>query len=421
MSPARRSLAARRAERALERDYEQLKTTTLRSVQRKLQSRRMHYDEADLEGFYNQAWHALYAKLSRDEEVENPGGFLAQAAFFRAVDDYRRLHPDQRAEHGDPAEVAASDNVEEHLDDVRKLREFIEAMSDRLSDRERRAAALCYLHGYTRPEAAQALGLSDSRMQKLMDVVSKKVGVFVGEIQSGGWCESRSSLMAAYALGVLDPEGERHRLAVAHLKTCSGCRAYVLRTRGIAAVVPPILLPWAVIKLPIAGLLAGANGAHASAAGGSGAASGGGGGGASSSSSSGGGGVGAAAVAAMAVVAAGAVAAGLVATGTIDVGGDDPKPPSVSARPATPAKPAAAAPAPAKAKPSAAAPAAKPKSKPKPKPKPKPKKRQAPATHPVVAPTPVAPAPSPAPIPAQTTTESAPLHDAAQEFSVEEG
>ena len=49
-------------------------------------------------------------------------------------------------------------------------------MRERLSERERQAAALCYLHGYSRPEAAEALGLAPKRMEKLMDGVSSKLG-----------------------------------------------------------------------------------------------------------------------------------------------------------------------------------------------------------------------------------------------------
>ena len=40
-----------------------------------------------------------------------------------------------------------------------------------------------------------------------MDAVSKKVGGFVRHIEAGAWCDSRRSLMNAYAFGVLDREG----------------------------------------------------------------------------------------------------------------------------------------------------------------------------------------------------------------------
>jgi hypothetical protein len=80
-------------------------------------------------------------------------------------------------------------------------------------------------------------------MEKIMDSVSKKVGGFVRDIESGLWCDRRRSLLNAYAFGVLDPDGERYPLAVSHLGECAGCRAYVRSVRGLAALVPPVAVP----------------------------------------------------------------------------------------------------------------------------------------------------------------------------------
>jgi hypothetical protein len=67
--------------------------------------------------------------------------------------------------------------------------------------------------------------------------------------------------MRAYAFGILDPEGERYELAVAHTRQCPACRAHVASLRGLAAVLPP---------LPLTLLLAGGGGALAGTAGGAG-------------------------------------------------------------------------------------------------------------------------------------------------------
>ena len=50
--------------------------------------------------------------------------------------------------------------------------------------------------------------------------------------------------MRAFAYGILDPQGERYRLALLHRSECPACRAYVLSLRGLAAVLPPV--PWLV-------------------------------------------------------------------------------------------------------------------------------------------------------------------------------
>jgi hypothetical protein len=139
----------------------------------------------------------------------------------RAIDDARRLDAQGRAvtyevtvEH--VADVARDFDVAARLDDDIKLRQFVEGLKERLTKRELEAAVLCYIHGYSRPEAAEILSVEPKRMEKIMDGVSKKVGGFVRRIETGAWCDSRRSLMNAYAFGVLDRNGERHRLASEH-------------------------------------------------------------------------------------------------------------------------------------------------------------------------------------------------------------
>ncbi len=94
------------------------------------------------------------------------------------------------------------------------------------------------------------MGVSEARMRKLMEGagpgrpgVAGKVGELLETIKAGGWCEQQSSLMRAYAFGILDPDGERHALAVAHCRECPACRAHVASLRGLASVLPLPLLP----------------------------------------------------------------------------------------------------------------------------------------------------------------------------------
>ena len=127
---------------------------------------------------------------------------------------------------------------------------MFEGLRGRLSERELQAAALCYLQGLSRAEAAARMGISEPRMRKLMEGpgpgrpgVAGKVGELVETIRGGGWCEEQGSLMRGLAFGILDPEGERYRLAIAHRRECPACRAYVLSLRGLAAVLPVPFLP----------------------------------------------------------------------------------------------------------------------------------------------------------------------------------
>ena len=119
------------------------------------------------------------------------------------------------------------------FEDHRALRELFEGLRERLSERERRAFALCYLAGYTRPQAAPVIGVSPARMEKIMDDVSKKVGSLAELIRGDGWCEARRSLIGAYALGIVQPGSPRHRQADDHLQHCARCRRHVRLLRGL--------------------------------------------------------------------------------------------------------------------------------------------------------------------------------------------
>ncbi len=158
------------------------------------------------------------------------------------------------------------------LDDRMRLRQLFEGLRGRLDAREREAATLCYLQGLSRAEAAERMGVSERRMRKLMEGhgpgrpgVAGKVGALVETIRDGAWCAEQGSLMRALAYGILDPDGERHRLALAHHGQCPACRAYVASLRGLAATLPPVLLPWG---LGAAALAHAGEGLHAAAAGG---------------------------------------------------------------------------------------------------------------------------------------------------------
>ena len=240
---AQQVLRRRRADDALARSYEALRREVLAGVRGRLARRGMVMPDADLDAFYNQAWQGLYDQLVAGREVRNPSGFLVVVCVRRAVDELRRLRPDRRADDADAAALGRDEDHAARMDDRARLRQFVEGMRERLSARECQAAALCYLHDFSRAEAATLLGVEPKRMEKIMDGVSKKVGAFVQAIEAGRWCEERGSLMRAYAFGVLGDEGPRRRLAGDHLAGCPGCRAYVRGLRGLAAALPPVALP----------------------------------------------------------------------------------------------------------------------------------------------------------------------------------
>jgi DNA-directed RNA polymerase specialized sigma24 family protein len=243
-----------RAERLLRKDFTGLRAKVLAVVRSQLSGKGIVLDRADLEACYAQAWHGLYASLLEGKEIENPAGWLVRVTFRRAVDEHRAAcaaglgEGEGRGSY--PPRSNAPQDLAAELDDKARLRHLFEGLRTRLSARELEAASLCYLQGLTRAQAAERMGTSEARMRKLMEGagagkpgVAGKMGELLGTIAAGGWCEEQSSLMKAYAFGILDPEGERYGLAVAHCKECPACRAHVACLRGLASVLPLPLLP----------------------------------------------------------------------------------------------------------------------------------------------------------------------------------
>jgi DNA-directed RNA polymerase specialized sigma24 family protein len=245
------ALARYRAERLLRNGFPQLRAKVLAVVRSRLRAQGVALDPGDLDGCYAQAWHGLYARTLAGERVQNPAAWLVVATTRRAIDEARASA--SAAAKADAVAAIDAGRAERdlagELDDRDRLRELFEALRSRLSARECEAASLCYLHGLTRAQAAARMGLSEARMRKLMEGrgagepgVAAKVGDLVATIRAGGWCEQQSSLLRAYAFGMLDPDGERHALAVAHTRECPACRAQVALMRGLAVVLPPLPL-----------------------------------------------------------------------------------------------------------------------------------------------------------------------------------
>ena len=242
-----------RAERLLRKEFEAMRGKVLTIVRSQLRGKGIALAAADLEACYAQAWHGLYASLLEGEQIENPAGWLVLVTFRRAVDEHRAARATRDVE-GEgkgsyPPRFEAPQDLVGALDDKARLRHLFEGLRTRLSGREREAASLCYLQGLSRAEAAERMGVSEARMRKLMEGagagkqgVAAKMGELLGTIAADGWCEEQSSLMKAYAFGLLDSAGERHALAVAHCKECPACRAHVATLRGLASVLPLPLL-----------------------------------------------------------------------------------------------------------------------------------------------------------------------------------
>ncbi len=327
MSPL--TLRRYRAERLLRQDFDGLRRETLAIVRERLRASEVTLDASDLDACYSQAWQGLYAAMIGGETIASPRGWLVLVTFRRALDEHRT----RRHNHvDDVCDVPAERDIADELDDRRRLRQLFEGLRGRLSPRECQAAALCYLQGLSRAEAAERMGIGEARMRKLMEGpgaghpgVAGKVGALLDTISGGGWCEEQASTMRGLAFGVLDPSGERYRLARAHQRECPACRRYVLSLRGLAAALPPVALPWALVGVggASAGTVVG-HGAGVGAGAGTGAGTAAGAGAGAGTGTAGGAGTGVAASAGAGTgtgVASGAAASGLFPSSVAGVGG----------------------------------------------------------------------------------------------------
>jgi RNA polymerase sigma factor (sigma-70 family) len=279
-----------RAERLLKGEFEALRGRVAGTVRARLRGSGVTVDDSDLEAAYSQAWQGLYLAVLEGEEIANPAGWLAVVTFRRAIDEHRAggRRGGRGLEHVEvDLEDAREQDLAARLDDHTRLRQLFEGLRGRLSDREREAAVLCYLQGLTRSQAAARMGVSETRMRKLMEGsgagspgVAGKLGALVDTIRDGGWCEEQGSLMRALAYGILDPQGERYQLAVLHRHECPSCRMYVASLRGLAATLPPVFLPWGLGAAALARAGSGAQSGAAHTGATAGAGSGGAGGGA---------------------------------------------------------------------------------------------------------------------------------------------
>jgi RNA polymerase sigma factor (sigma-70 family) len=285
-----------RAERLLQEEFESLRSGVTRRVANRLRAAGVHLDADDIDACYAAAWHGLYAATLEGRQIENAAAWLTLVTHRRAIDEHRARSRIEYAPLDDrdnasgsglgaPSQAFAAAaltaaqrrDMATDLDDRIRIGQLLEGLRSRLSSREREAAALCYLHGLSRADAAAQMGISESRMRKLMEGrgsarpgVCAKLGKLAETIAAGRWCEEQGSLMRGFAYGILDPRGERYRLARAHHTACPSCRAYVLSLRGLTAVLPPVP---AMLHLVLGAGAAGSAGAGAAAGVGAGSGS----------------------------------------------------------------------------------------------------------------------------------------------------
>lgn len=206
---------------ASERELDAVRERTLDVLAAQLQAKGISFGRPDLEDFHAGAWHALYVTLARGRAVGDLSALIVAAARSRAVDEYRRARAGGDDAGRESARSAAA-----------AVRTFVAQIADRLGEREREAATLLHLHGMDRARAGALLGLDATGMETVAARLAAALGPIAVVLAPGAWCAEQDEPIKAYALGLLDPDGEPYRQALEHLDGCAGCRHRVLGLRA---------------------------------------------------------------------------------------------------------------------------------------------------------------------------------------------
>jgi DNA-directed RNA polymerase specialized sigma24 family protein len=221
-----------RADRALSEDYASMKGEVIRAVRGWLQRSGLHFDQLDLEAFYNAAWASLCEKMSDGASIEQPGGYLVTVAYRRGIDEARVTRPGKRAVPDVIENIGVDVDLPATLDRRTLISSFQEAMGEVLTGEQRALFGLCLFDGFTRPQAAMLLGESHERVERVMDDARARLRPLLCSIKNDEWCARYSSRLRALARGMLAEQGERYRTTLAHLDRCPACRAELRGLQG---------------------------------------------------------------------------------------------------------------------------------------------------------------------------------------------
>jgi hypothetical protein len=149
----------------------------------------------------------------------------------RAVDEARRMTGIRCDDMTMVDDLGEEHDLAAKVEQKTWLRHYIEGMCEVLTEQEYRAVTLCVIGGSTRPKAADRLGESPDRMERIMDAAQCKLRSVTTAISDGEWCAAHESLIRAYALRVVAEHGDRYKLAKTHFAECIACRRFVNELR----------------------------------------------------------------------------------------------------------------------------------------------------------------------------------------------
>lgn len=167
--------------------------------------------------------------VNRGIEVRNPGGFLVDVAYKRALDALDRESRAPAATELDVVVSLADPNAPDPLEELSRGEErsqLYEAIS-RLDLDERKVISLVYFEGMSGRGAAGPLGCSESTALRRLRSASRKLRKWLPAIEAGNFCAEAAPQLRALSEGTAD-RLERTQASL-HLRNCASCREALAR------------------------------------------------------------------------------------------------------------------------------------------------------------------------------------------------
>ncbi len=163
------------------------------------------------------------------EEILNPGGFLVDVAYKRAIDELRHEKRTPELDDLDAAATLPDAAAAEPLEEVEheEVRSQIYEAIAHLDEQERQVMALVYFEEMSGRETAGPLGVSETTALRRLRSGAAKLREWLPAIEQGSFCTEAAPQLRAMAEG--SAEGLEATKAKLHLHNCARCRETMAR------------------------------------------------------------------------------------------------------------------------------------------------------------------------------------------------
>jgi len=193
-----------------------------------------HFVDRQSDDLLAQAAKEYAVALERGDAIHNPGGFIVDVGYKRALDALGKEKRTPALDDIDEAISLADPHSPQPLQELEQKEErsqLYEAVSH-LEPEERRVIALVFFEGLSGREAARPLGTSESTSLRRLRSAQTKLREWLPAIEEGRFCEEAAPQLRAFSEGIAS---DQQRIqAGLHLRNCASCRDALARHQEFA-------------------------------------------------------------------------------------------------------------------------------------------------------------------------------------------